>query len=154
MYFPLFSAGICRLFVIINLAHHIDATAKDMKQQTGKTVESEIIIRLFGESFRFNVDAEKENAREVAGFLEKQVQHTQNELVNHHSTISNLGILLLSALNLAAEHLRLKKEHEQSMNFLLHRSKQLLCVLEEDKEEKDNEEKDEKYTYHPDNLSS
>jgi cell division protein ZapA (FtsZ GTPase activity inhibitor) len=69
-----------------------------------------VTIELFGQPYTFKAESEVKEAKEVAETLVKEVDKIQNQQTNQSSTMSNLTILHLAALNIANENGELKKK--------------------------------------------
>jgi len=92
-------------------------------------LEQHITIELFGKPFTFKADAEVTQAKEVADLLVKEVARVENQQSDQASTISNLTILMLAALNIANEHMELKRDHKKLLRDISERSKNLIQTL-------------------------
>jgi cell division protein ZapA (FtsZ GTPase activity inhibitor) len=61
--------------------------------------------------------------------LVKAVARVENQQSDQASTISNLTILMLAALNIANEHMELKRHHKKLLRDISERSENLIQTL-------------------------
>jgi cell division protein ZapA (FtsZ GTPase activity inhibitor) len=96
-------------------------------------LEQIVTIELFGQPFSFKAESEIQTAKAVADLLVKEVdkvQH-QHQQSKQSSTISNLTILILAALNIANENMELKRNHSNFSHKICERSTRLIDRLDE-----------------------
>ena len=94
-------------------------------------MEQIVTIELFGQPYSFKAESEIQTAKAVADLLVKEVDKVQLQQSEHSSTISNLTILILAALNIANENMELKRNHSQILNDISERSTGLIRRLDE-----------------------
>jgi cell division protein ZapA (FtsZ GTPase activity inhibitor) len=90
-----------------------------------------VTIELFGQPYTFKADNEAVNAREVADFLVGEVNKIQDQQSAQIPHISKLTILIIAALNMAHQILKLKKDTEGIIGNLSVRCEELDHMLEE-----------------------
>ena len=94
-------------------------------------MEQMVTIELFGQPYSFKAETEVETAKAVADLLVKEVDKVQLQQSEQSSTISNLTILILAALNIANENMELKRNHSNFSHKICERSKKLIGRLDE-----------------------
>ena len=81
-------------------------------------MEQLITITLFGKPYNFKVESDAAKAQEVADFLVQEVTKVETQQPNKTSEIAKLAILISAALNIASEHIQLKKNHAELLRNL------------------------------------
>lgn len=94
-------------------------------------MEQIVTIELFGQPYSFKADSEIQTAKAVADLLVKEVDKVQLQQSEQSSTISNLTILILAALNIANENMELKRSHSKFLNKICERSVSMIDRLDE-----------------------
>ena len=94
-------------------------------------MEQIVTIELFGQPYSFKAESEIQTAKAVADLLVKEVDKVQLQQSEQSSTISNLTILILAALNIANENMELKTNHSTFSHMIRERSARLLGRLDE-----------------------
>ena len=94
-------------------------------------MEQIVTIELFGQPFSFKSETEIQTAKAVADLLVKEVDKVQLQQSEQSSTISNLTILILAALNIANENMELKRSHSKFLNKICERSVSMIDRLDE-----------------------
>jgi cell division protein ZapA (FtsZ GTPase activity inhibitor) len=94
-------------------------------------LEQIVTIELFGQPYSFKVESEIQTAKAVAELLVKEVDKVQLQQSEQSSTISNLTILILAALNIANENMELKENHSKFSHKICERSTRLIGRLDE-----------------------
>ena len=89
-----------------------------------------VTIELFGQTHTFKANSEVTKAREVADFLVKEVARVEDQQGNQSSKMSKLTILMLAALNIANEHMELKRNHSQLLHDVTDRTANLIYTLD------------------------
>ncbi len=69
-------------------------------------------------------------AKEVADLLAKEVARVEKQQSNQSSNISELTILMLAALNIANEHMELKRNHSNLLSDVAERTANLIRTLD------------------------
>ena len=90
-----------------------------------------VTIELFGQPYTFKAESEVKEAKEVAEILVKEVDKVQNQQTDPSSTMSNLTILILAALNIANENMELKRNRSRLLDEISERSTGLIRRLDE-----------------------
>jgi len=93
-------------------------------------VDEIVTIELFGQTHTFKANSEVTKAREVADFLVKEVARIEDQQGNQPSKMSKLTILMLAALNIANEHMKLKRNHSQLLHDVTDRTANLIYTLD------------------------
>jgi len=94
-------------------------------------LEQLVTIKLFGRPYTFKAESEAAKAKEVADFLVNEVAKVEGRHNNKTSDIAKLAILISAALNIASEHIELKKNHSALLRDISERSAKLIGVLDE-----------------------
>ena len=92
-------------------------------------MEQIVTIELFGQPHTFKADSDVTRAKEVADILVKEVERVENQLVDASSNISRQKILILAALNIANEHMELKRNHSKLLHDVAQRTTNLIGRL-------------------------
>ena len=93
-------------------------------------MENVITIELFGQPHTFKADSEVAKAKEVADFLVKEVARIENQQSDQSSNMSKLTILMIAALNIANEHMELKRNHSKLLSDVAERTASLIRTLD------------------------
>ena len=89
-----------------------------------------VTIELFGQTHTFKADSEVTKAKEVADLLVSEVSRIEDQQTNQSSNMSKLTILMLAALNIANNHLELKRDHSKLLHDVTNRTTSLIHSLE------------------------
>jgi cell division protein ZapA (FtsZ GTPase activity inhibitor) len=93
-------------------------------------LENTVTIELFGQPHTFKANSEVTKAKEVADILVKEVARVENQQSGQSSNISKLTILMLAALNIANEHVELKRNHSKMLRDVAQRTAKLIHTLD------------------------
>ena len=93
-------------------------------------MEEIVTIELFGQTHTFKADSEVTKAKEVADLLVNEVSRIEDQQSNQSSNMSKLTILMLAALNIANDHLELKRDHSKLLHDVTDRTANLIHSLE------------------------
>jgi cell division protein ZapA (FtsZ GTPase activity inhibitor) len=93
-------------------------------------LEQLITITLFGKPYTFKVESDILKAQEVADFLVQEVTKVETQQSNKSSEVAKLAILISAALNIANEHIELKKNYASLLRNISERSASLIRVLD------------------------
>jgi cell division protein ZapA (FtsZ GTPase activity inhibitor) len=93
-------------------------------------LEDTVTIELFGQPHTFKANSEVTKVKEVADILVKEVTRVQNQQPNQSTNISKLTILMLAALNIANEHVELKRNHSKMLREVAERTAKLIRTLD------------------------
>ncbi len=89
-----------------------------------------VTIELFGQTHTFKANSEVTKAKAVADLLVKEVSRIEDQQANQSSNMSKLTILMLAALNIANDHLELKRDHSKLLHDVTDRTASLIHSLE------------------------
>ena len=93
-------------------------------------MEKTVTIELFGQPHTFKANSEVTKEQEVADLLVKEVARVENQQSDQSSNISKLAILMLAALNIANEHMELKRNYTELLRDVTNRSTKLIHTLD------------------------
>ena len=93
-------------------------------------MEQFVTIELFGQTHTFKANSEVTKAKEVADLLVKEVTRIEDQQSNQSSNMSKLTILMLAALNIANEHMELKRNHSKLLQDVTDRTTDLIYTLD------------------------
>ena len=96
-------------------------------------MEQLVTIELFGQQYTFKPGEEVSRAKEVADFLVEEVSRIESETQpsGSSSSVNKLTILIIAALNIANENIKLKKNYSNFVQNISNRSIGLIRVLDE-----------------------
>lgn len=94
-------------------------------------MEEIVTIELFGQTHTFKANSEVTKAKEVADLLVKEVTRIEGQQSNHSSNMSNLTILMLAALNIANDHVELRRNHSKLLHDVSDRTANLIHTLDD-----------------------
>ena len=89
-----------------------------------------VTIQLFGQTHTFKANSEVTKAEEVADFLVREVNRVEGQQTDKSSNMSKLTILMLAALNIANEHMELKRNHLKLLDDVSSRTANLIRTLD------------------------
>ena len=92
-------------------------------------MEQIVTIELFGQPHTFKADSDVTKAREVADLLVEAVARVESQQSDSLSNISRQKILILAALNIANEHMELKRNHSKLLHDVAQRTTNLIGRL-------------------------
>ena len=93
-------------------------------------MEETITIELFGQPHTFKANLEVAKVKEVADILVTEVARVENQQSGQSSNISKLAILMLAALNIANEHMELKRNYSKLLRDVTDRTTGLIRTLD------------------------
>jgi cell division protein ZapA (FtsZ GTPase activity inhibitor) len=93
-------------------------------------LEEIVTIELFGQTHTFKANSEVTKAKEVADLLVTEVNRVEGQHSNQSSNMSKLTILMLAALNIANDHMELKRNHSKLLHDVTDRATNLIHTLE------------------------
>lgn len=85
-----------------------------------------ITIHLFGKSYKFRVDEDVANAKEVARLVEKEVGVLEQNAAAKTPHMNNFAVLTQAALNIANELIDLKEDYSGFIHDISGRSNALI----------------------------
>jgi len=92
-------------------------------------LEQIVTIELFGQPHTFKADSDVTKAKEVADLLVEAVARVESQQNDQLSNISRQKILILAALNIANEHMELKRNHSKLLHDVAQRTTNLIGRL-------------------------
>ena len=93
-------------------------------------MEETVTIELFGQPHTFKANLEVAKVKEVADLVVREVARVENQQSGQTSNISKLAVLMLAALNIANEHMELKKNYAELLRDVTSRSEKLIQTLD------------------------
>jgi len=93
-------------------------------------LEETVTIELFGQPHTFKANLEVAKVKEVADLLVEEVARVENQQSGQLPNISKLAILMLAALNIANEHMELKRNYTELLRDVTTRSTKLIHTLD------------------------
>jgi hypothetical protein len=93
-------------------------------------LEQIVTIELFGQKHTFKANSEVTKAEEVADFLVREVTRVESLQTDQTTKMSKLTILMLAALNIANEHMELKRDHSKLLENVSNRTANLIRTLD------------------------
>ncbi len=94
-------------------------------------MEQLVTIELFEQQYTFKADEEVSRAKEVADFLVEEVSRIESQQSSSSSSVNKLTILIIAALNIANENIKLKRNYSNFLHSISNRSISLIRVLDE-----------------------
>lgn len=92
-------------------------------------MEQLVTIELFGQPYTFKAQSDVDNAKEVADHLVKEVTKIETQY-SSKSPVNKLATLILAALNIANENIKLKKNHSDLLTDISKKSANLMHMLD------------------------
>ncbi len=93
-------------------------------------MEQLVTINIFGQAYTFKSESDVTSAKEVADYLEKEVAKVESQQNVESTSVSNLAILLGAALNIANDHIELRRIHSDFQKGISDRSSALIEKLD------------------------
>lgn len=93
-------------------------------------MEKTITIELFGQPHTFKANSDVTQEKEVADLLVREVARVENQQSGQSSNISKLAILMIAALNIANEHMELKRNYANLLRDVTNRTSKLIHTLD------------------------
>ena len=93
-------------------------------------MEQIVTIELFGQKHTFKANSEVTKAEEVADFLVREVTRVESLQTDQTTKMSKLTILMLAALNIANEHMELKRDHSKLLEDVSNKTANLIRTLD------------------------
>jgi cell division protein ZapA (FtsZ GTPase activity inhibitor) len=94
-------------------------------------LEQIVNIELFGQTHTFKANSEVTKAKEVADLLAREVNRVEGQQTGQSSSMSKLTILMLAALNIANEHMKLIGNHSKLLDDISDRTAKLIRTLDD-----------------------
>ncbi len=93
-------------------------------------MEKTVTIELFGQPHTFKANSEVTREKEVADFLVEEVAHVEKQQSGQSSNVSKQAILMSAALNIANEHMELKRSYSKLLRDVTNRTSNLIRTLD------------------------
>ena len=93
-------------------------------------MEKTVTIELFGQPQTFKADSGVTKEKEVADLLVNEVARVESQHAGQSSNISKIAILMLAALNIANEHMELKRNYSKLLRDVTDRTTGLIRTLD------------------------
>ncbi len=93
-------------------------------------MEKTVTIELFGQPHTFKANSEVTREKEVADFLVKEVAQVEKQQSGQPSNVSKQAILMSAALNIANEHMELKRSYSKLLRDVTNRTSNLIRTLD------------------------
>ena len=93
-------------------------------------MEKTVTIELFGQPHTFKANSDVTQEKEVADLLVREVTRVENQQSGQSSNISKLAILMIAALNIANEHMELKRNYANLLRDVTNRTSKLIHTLD------------------------
>ncbi|MFC1811799.1 cell division protein ZapA [Thermodesulfobacteriota bacterium] len=94
-------------------------------------MEQLVKIELFGQQYTFKAEEEVSRAKEVADLLAAEVSRIESQQSSSSSSANKLTVLIIAALNIANENIKLKRNYSNFLQNISNRSIGLIRVLDE-----------------------
>lgn len=94
------------------------------------SLEKFLTIELFGQTYKFKADTGNTSAQEVADYLLEEVAKVTGRSSSQAPNTNKFAILLATALNIASEHVQLKRSHLELVEGISRRSANLMQTLD------------------------
>lgn len=93
-------------------------------------MEQLVKIDIFGKHYTFKAETEVSQAKEIADFLVKEVGRVESSQPNFPTSFNQLGIMILTALNIASNNIEIQKNHSEFLREISVRSANLISKLD------------------------
>lgn len=93
-------------------------------------MEQIVTINLFGQPYTFKAEADCINPSEVANCLMEEIRKVESQQSGNQGELSRFKMLLVAALNIANEHVKLKKDLEAITEMVDDKSDRLGAFLD------------------------
>ncbi len=93
-------------------------------------MEQLLTIELFGQPYTFKTDSDLTKAKEVADILMREVRRVEAQQRESSTGITKNAMLILAALNIAAENIELRKKQTNFMESVSHRAETIMKLME------------------------
>jgi cell division protein ZapA len=103
---------------------------KGRGEEKTTSLEQLLTIELFGQPYTFKTDSDLTRAKEVADILTREVRRVEAQQEKVHSGITKNAMLILAALNIAAENVELKNKQTNFMENVSQRAETIMRLME------------------------
>jgi cell division protein ZapA (FtsZ GTPase activity inhibitor) len=93
-------------------------------------LEQLLTIALFGQQYTFKTDSDFAKAKEVADIFAQEVERVEAQQKEAGSGITKNAMLILAALNIAAENVELKKKQTNFIENISQRADTIMKLME------------------------
>mgnify|MGYP006302356633 CR=1 FL=1 len=93
-------------------------------------MEQLITIEFLGETFQFKVDEVNVNPKEIADYLNDEIQAVAEQFPQHVLKTNKMAILLSAALNITKQYFELKTNHSALISNVTDRTLKLDVLLD------------------------
>lgn len=94
-------------------------------------MEQLLTIELFGQPYTFRTDSDLRKAKEVADILIREVNRVEAQQKKAGAAITKNAMLILAALNIAAENIELNKKQTDFIENVSQRADTIMKLMEE-----------------------
>ena len=94
-------------------------------------MEQLLTIELFGQPYTFKTDSDLTKAKEVADILVREVKRIESQQKKSGAGITKNAMLVLAALNIAAENIELNKKQTDFIENVSQRTDSIMKLMEE-----------------------
>ncbi|MFO7665218.1 MAG: cell division protein ZapA [Desulfobacterales bacterium] len=93
-------------------------------------MEHLVKIELFGKHYTFKAETDAIDATKVADFLVQEVKRIEYQLNDSPTSLNQLGIMIMTALNIANDNFEIKKNHSDFMCEISEKSANMIKLLD------------------------
>jgi cell division protein ZapA (FtsZ GTPase activity inhibitor) len=93
-------------------------------------LENLVKIELFGKNYTFKAETDALHATEVADFLVQEVRRIESQLNDSPTRLNQLGIMIMTALNIANNNIEIKKDHSDFLFKISEKSANIIKMLD------------------------
>lgn len=94
-------------------------------------LEHLVKIELFGKLYTFKAETDALHATEVADSLVSEVRKIESQLNKSTTSMNQLGIMIMTALNIANNNIEIKKDHSDFLSEISEKSANMIKMLDE-----------------------
>jgi cell division protein ZapA (FtsZ GTPase activity inhibitor) len=94
-------------------------------------LEHLVKIELFGKHYTFKAETDALHATEVADSLVSEVRKIESQLNNSPTSPNQLGIMIMTALNIANNNIEIKKNHSDFLCEISEKSANMIKMLDD-----------------------
>ncbi len=94
-------------------------------------MEQFLKIDIFGKQYTFKAETEFSHAKEVADLLVKEVRRVELRQPDFPVSNNQLGIMILTALNIANDNIEIKRKHSEFLSVISGKSAKLLSKVDD-----------------------
>jgi cell division protein ZapA (FtsZ GTPase activity inhibitor) len=94
-------------------------------------LEHLVKIELFGKHYTFKAETDALHATEVADSLLDEIGKIESKLNNSQTTVNQLGIMIMTALNIANNNIEIKRNHSDFLCKISEKSANMIKKLDD-----------------------